>query len=164
MLRASAAPDGSAFVRMPKDTRRDDALLSTTTLAKTLDDSNCHLIRRPGVGLSEAAASIRHGLASLEKLENNPEQFRIADLLGVIATDNITASLASLDAMSKDPCTSASEQQADSDTPAEGYAGEVLLDRLQLLHRRGRPQSQLLGSEQLGPHCPLSSQAASQGH
>ena len=67
LLKASADADGSAFV---KDKKIDDfAFLSEKNLQRVVTADNCHLLRRPGVGLSEAASSLQAGIEVLDSLD-----------------------------------------------------------------------------------------------
>ena len=67
LLKASADADGSAFV---KDKKVDDfAFLSEKNLQRVVTADNCHLLRRPGVGLSEAASSLQAGIEVLDSLD-----------------------------------------------------------------------------------------------
>ena len=60
ILRASLDETGGAFVK--NDWAKDDAdILSFANFAGALSTSNCHLLRRPGVGISEMAGCLRHG-------------------------------------------------------------------------------------------------------
>ena len=63
LLKASADTDGSALVKATK--MADDAFLSQKNLKRVLSTENTHLLRRPGVGLSEAAGSLQAGAATL---------------------------------------------------------------------------------------------------
>lgn len=67
LLKASADAEGSALV---KEKKVDDfAFLSQKNLRQVVTADNCHLLRRPGVGLSEAASSLQAGIGVLENLD-----------------------------------------------------------------------------------------------
>ena len=63
LLKASADTEGSALVKATK--MADDAFLSQKNLKRVLSTENTHLLRRPGVGLCEAAGSLQAGAATL---------------------------------------------------------------------------------------------------
>jgi len=65
LLRASMDADGGAFVKS-EWARQDADVLAFDNFAALLSTDNSHLLRRPGVGLSEVAASIRHGVEVLQ--------------------------------------------------------------------------------------------------
>jgi hypothetical protein len=65
LLRASMDETGGALVK--SDWAKDDAeILSFENFSSVLSTGNSHLLRRPGVGLSELAGSMRHGMEVLE--------------------------------------------------------------------------------------------------
>lgn len=66
-LKASADWEGSALVKHKKVD--DFAFLSHKNLRHLLSADNCHLLRRPGVGLSEAASSLQSGIGVLGALD-----------------------------------------------------------------------------------------------
>ena len=66
-LKASADSEGSALVKHKKVD--DFAFLSRKNLRQLLSADNCHLLRRPGVGLSEAASSLQSGIGVLGALD-----------------------------------------------------------------------------------------------
>ena len=70
ILRASVDERGSCFVK-DKETKRmkDDTFLSKDNFTKMVNAETSHLVRRPGVGISEASASIR---ALFDVLANMP--------------------------------------------------------------------------------------------
>lgn len=73
ILRASANLDGSCFSKEQKK-MSDTNFLSLKNLRKSVISSeSSHVLRRPGVGISEAAASILHGLAVLDEIHEQPE-------------------------------------------------------------------------------------------
>lgn len=47
----------------------DFAFLSQKNLRHVVTADNCHLLRRPGVGLSEAASSLQSGIGVLEAMD-----------------------------------------------------------------------------------------------
>ena len=61
IMKTAAGQDGSAFVKDSKKPMDDITFLSGKQLKKVLGPQNHHLLRRPGVGLSEAAGSIQSG-------------------------------------------------------------------------------------------------------
>ncbi|CAE7905536.1 unnamed protein product [Symbiodinium sp. KB8] len=72
ILKASAGQDGSAFVKDSKRSASDDVFLAAKSLKSLLTPDSTHLLRRPGVGVSEAAGSIQAGadvLGSLPDIE-----------------------------------------------------------------------------------------------
>ena len=70
-LRGAADADGSCLNAYADGASRakigDKNFLTSSNLAKALTAENCHLVRRPGVGLSEFAASVVAGVDVLEK-------------------------------------------------------------------------------------------------
>ncbi len=69
ILRATAGKGGSCFV---KDMQRmaDDKFLSEDNLKRIITADNSHVLRRPGVGLSETAASIQAGVDVLYNMKD----------------------------------------------------------------------------------------------
>ena len=68
ILKASAGQDGSAFVKDAKRSMSDDLFLGTKHLKTLLTADSSHLLRRPGVGISEAAGSVQAGVDVLRAL------------------------------------------------------------------------------------------------
>ena len=70
-IRGAADADGSCLNAYADGASRakigDKNFLTASNLAKSLTAENCHLARRPGVGLSEFAASVAAGADVLEK-------------------------------------------------------------------------------------------------
>ena len=70
ILRNTAGRGGSVFVKEASQRQvGDDVFLSDKSLKKALTTENSHLLRRPGVGVSEIAGSV---LAGVEVLDNLP--------------------------------------------------------------------------------------------
>ncbi len=90
LLKASADADGSALVKATK--MADDAFLSHKNLKRLLSTENTHLLRRPGVGLSEAAGSIQAGAATLEAVK----ELDLRPLAQVLAKTEVQKALAVL--------------------------------------------------------------------
>ena len=84
LLRATADKNGSCFVRNPKDKRSDLDMLSTSELEKELDASNTHLIRRPGIGVSETMGTLHHGLRLLEAISEDGGSFDLAKMKNLL--------------------------------------------------------------------------------
>ena len=75
ILRPSAGPAGSAFQNVDyaapsKKNMADDVFLGPKNLKALLTPDVSHLLRRPGVGLSEIAGSVQAGIDVLGQLEN----------------------------------------------------------------------------------------------
>ena len=68
ILKASAHDDGSSFVKDTKRSLADDVFLGSRNLKKLLTPDSSHLLRRPGVGVSEAAGSVQAGVDVLKQL------------------------------------------------------------------------------------------------
>ena len=84
LLRATADKNGSCFVRNPKDKRSDLDMLSTSELEKELDASNTHLMRRPGIGVSETMGTLHHGLRLLEAISEDGGSFDLAKMKNLL--------------------------------------------------------------------------------
>ena len=70
ILRASIDDTGGAFVKSDW-AKTDTEILDFANFAATLSTGNCHLLRRPGVGLSEFAGTLSHGMEVLNLMNNN---------------------------------------------------------------------------------------------
>eukprot|EP00438_Fugacium_kawagutii_P027826 Skav211734 [mRNA] locus=scaffold1682:111102:112649:+ [translate_table: standard] len=92
LLRTACDTEGSALIKKSKV--NDYALLSERNLKKTVSNQNCHLLRRPGVGLSETAGTLQAGanalahaddfsMKALTKLLNEP---KVAEALRTLNT------------------------------------------------------------------------------
>ncbi|CAK9073573.1 unnamed protein product [Durusdinium trenchii] len=81
ILKTAADVDGSAFVKDSKHKVDDFTFLSKKHLRRTLSAENHHLLRRPGVGLSEAAGSIAAGADVLAKMDKVAWE-KLATVLG----------------------------------------------------------------------------------
>lgn len=68
LLRAAADDEGSALVKLKKG-MDDLAFLAARHLKTLVTNQNHHLLRRPGVGVSEAAASLQAGANMLENMK-----------------------------------------------------------------------------------------------
>lgn len=68
-MKTAADQDGSAFVKEARKKVDDVSFLSQNFLKRTLGKNNSHLVRRPGVGLSEAAGSVQSGTEVLQNFE-----------------------------------------------------------------------------------------------
>ena len=68
LLRAAADDEGSALVKLRKG-MDDLAFLAARHLKTLVTNQNHHLLRRPGVGVSEAAASLQAGANMLENMK-----------------------------------------------------------------------------------------------
>ena len=70
LLKTAPDADGSVFYKDNYHKRQDDfTYLSTKELKKRLTSDDHHLLRRPGVGLSEAAGAIQAGSDVLDNLK-----------------------------------------------------------------------------------------------
>ena len=92
MLRVSARGDGSAFVRNDKDKRNDSQLLSSDALRKRTGPSSWHGTRRPGTGISEAMANAFQGVASLNSMVTQWDEYGFEKLLQEYNKDQETMS------------------------------------------------------------------------
>eukprot|EP00438_Fugacium_kawagutii_P025234 Skav236123 [mRNA] locus=scaffold900:1522:8592:- [translate_table: standard] len=70
LLRTAAGEDGSAFVKADKQKLNDFAMLQARNLKKLVSNENHHLMRRPGVGISEAAGSLQAAAAVVQSMKN----------------------------------------------------------------------------------------------
>ena len=89
-LKASADTNGSALVKATSIA--DDAFLRQKHLKRVLSTENTHLLRRPGVGLSEAAGSLQAGAVAtlaampdldLQLLETVLNKGEVKEALGI---------------------------------------------------------------------------------
>eukprot|EP00435_Cladocopium_sp_Y103_P025548 s4273_g6.t1 len=69
ILKTAADPEGSAFVKESRKAIDDVSFLGTKNLKKVLSAHNSHLLRRPGIGLSEAAGSVQAGADVLGNID-----------------------------------------------------------------------------------------------
>lgn len=74
LLRTASAEDGSAFVKAEKQKVNDFALLQSRNLKKLVGNGNHHLLRRPGVGLSEAAGTLQAAASVVKNMKNLARQ------------------------------------------------------------------------------------------
>ena len=93
VLKNAADPQGSAFVKGPKKVD-DVSFLSPKHLKETLGPHNSHLVRRPGVGLSEAAGSVQAGADVLQNLE----AVNFAEVAEALGNQEVAEVLNTLDA------------------------------------------------------------------
>ena len=75
ILRASAGPGGTAFQSADQSSSTnknvaDDVFLGRKNLKKLLSPDTSHLLRRPGVGVSEIAGSVQAGLDVLQNFDD----------------------------------------------------------------------------------------------
>ncbi len=90
ILRASLDATGGAFVK--SDWAPDDAaILAYENFVQALSTGNCHLLRRPGTGLSEMAGSMRHGLEVLRIMKNDPNTLGFLAIWEAMPEDVIEA-------------------------------------------------------------------------
>jgi hypothetical protein len=83
VLRASLDEQGGALVK--NDWAHTDAeILDFKNFSETLATNNCHLLRRPGVGLSELAGSLRHGIDVFRLLKDDADATGFAALLDAV--------------------------------------------------------------------------------
>ena len=95
VLRASLDENGGALVK--NDWAHTDAeILDYKNFSETLSTNNCHLLRRPGVGLSELAGSLRHGVEILELLKNDADATGFTSVLDAI-DESVLAALGTID-------------------------------------------------------------------
>ena len=92
ILKASAHDDRSAFVKDVKRSLSDDVFLGPKNLKKLLTPDSTHLLRRPGVGVSEAVGSVQAGLDVLGALAD----VELEELATIFQDDNLHAALAQL--------------------------------------------------------------------
>ena len=92
ILKASAHDDRSAFVKDVKRSLSDDVFLGPKNLKKLLTPDSTHLLRRPGVGVSEAVGSVQAGLDVLGALAD----VELEELASILQDDNLHAALAQL--------------------------------------------------------------------
>ena len=92
ILKASAHDDRSAFVKDVKRSLSDDVFLGPKNLKKLLTPDSTHLLRRPGVGVSEAVGSVQAGLDVLGALAD----VELEELATILKDDNVHAALAQL--------------------------------------------------------------------
>jgi hypothetical protein len=83
VLRASLDEQGGALVK--NDWAHTDAeILDFKNFSETLATNNCHLLRRPGIGLSELAGSLRHGIDVFRLLKDDADATGFAALLDAV--------------------------------------------------------------------------------
>ena len=92
ILKASAHDDRSAFVKDVKRSLSDDVFLGPKNLKKLLTPDSTHLLRRPGVGVSEAVGSVQAGLDVLGALAD----VELEELATIFKDDTLHAALAQL--------------------------------------------------------------------
>ena len=92
ILKASAHGDRSAFVKDVKRSLSDDVFLGPKNLKKLLTPDSTHLLRRPGVGVSEAVGSVQAGLDVLGALAD----VELEELAAIFKDDNLHTALAQL--------------------------------------------------------------------
>ena len=95
VLRASMDENGGAFVK--NDWAHTDAeILDYKNFSEALSTNNCHLLRRPGVGLSELAGSLRHGIEVLQLLKEDANATGFTDVLDAVG-GSVLAALGTID-------------------------------------------------------------------
>ncbi|CAE7336934.1 unnamed protein product [Symbiodinium sp. CCMP2592] len=92
ILKASAGQDGSAFVKDAKRNISDDLFLGTKHLKALLTADSTHVLRRPGVGISEAAGSVQAGVDVLGALAD----VELEELASIFHDPDFNAALAQL--------------------------------------------------------------------
>ena len=72
ILRGSAGDQGTCFGRDKNQKKMSDTqILEPAAMRMKMDPSNCHIMRRPGIGLSEAAGSMQCLAEMVEALQTN---------------------------------------------------------------------------------------------
>lgn len=107
-LRTAADIDGSCLAGYSKKSGvklADRAFVSKDHLKECLTIDNSHLLRRPGVGLSECAGSLRAGAAVLEAWTQEPTSLGFEFLHEAMTTPGMQAALRTLDTSDKKPRT-----------------------------------------------------------
>lgn len=94
LLRTAADPEGSAFVK-DRNKANDFAFLSRKNLKQMLGPQNTHLLRRPGVGLSEAAGTLQAGAGVLRSLDG----LNLAKLADALASPEVATALQALNTL-----------------------------------------------------------------
>ena len=71
-MRGSAGDQGTCFGRDKNQKKMSDTqILEPAAMRMKMDPSNCHIMRRPGIGLSEAAGSMQCLAEMVEALQTN---------------------------------------------------------------------------------------------
>ena len=83
ILRPSADRDGSAFSKEVGRRISDQKYLSEENLRQITTSDSSHLLRRPGVGLSECVASWSAGLDVLRQMCSDSDSVGMAELLAL---------------------------------------------------------------------------------
>lgn len=98
LLRPSADKDGSAFIKKNAKVN-DQAFLSAQHMQGHMSASTAHLVRRPGVGLSEIMGSAQSGLAILKQLQDEPDEVGLERMLAMFddAGEPVKAAMKYLD-------------------------------------------------------------------
>ena len=94
LLRTAADTEGSAFVK-DKAKMNDFAFLAARNLKKLVTNQNHHLLRRPGVGISEAAGTLQAGANTLE----NFKDLKVEPVAALLADSNGKEALTTLNTM-----------------------------------------------------------------
>ena len=90
LLRTAPSAEGSVFVKSKFHQKQDDfTYLSSKELKKRLTSDDHHLLRRPGVGLSEAASAIQAGSDILKNLK----QLDLEGLERILSDNSIVEAL-----------------------------------------------------------------------
>ena len=90
LLRTAPNAEGSVFVKSKFHQKQDDfTYLSSKELKKRLTSDDHHLLRRPGVGLSEAASAIQAGSDILKNLK----QLDLEGLERILSDNSIVEAL-----------------------------------------------------------------------
>ena len=81
ILRPSADVDGSVFVRKSKNTKmKDTVYLEQKNMMEMMTADTSHIIRRPGIGLSEFAGSLSSALDMLSAIQDHDDDVGIKEL------------------------------------------------------------------------------------
>ena len=140
LLRTSADKDGSSFYKdRKKDKRTDAEILSESALQKDLTAGNAHMVRRPGIGISEAMASTRAGVDIMKVMLNNWDTLQPEKIVDIFTDDEVSAALQALDFsadVDRDVDNTAEALQTMMDFIAEN--ADMLLEKL--------PQLAIIGS------------------
>lgn len=94
LLRTAADSEGSAFVK-DKAKMNDFAFLTARNLKKLVTNQNHHLLRRPGVGISEAAGTLQAGANTLE----NMKDLTVESVTALLADNDVKEALTTLNTM-----------------------------------------------------------------
>ena len=96
ILRASVGQDGSAFFKKDGQKQSDQQFLGRKSMQQLMTADSSHLLRRPGVGLSEACASWDAAREVLKQLANNADEVGFAELTALLEDETVLRAMAVL--------------------------------------------------------------------